>query len=106
MLIRDALGHDTKTVSPRLSVNIVFFTGAADIKFLTFQSIIIIIFFVGGGGGGVCERENHLDSFCKKQASVGVGKFKYKLVQNVPCGALFSLRSGSKFLASTSSNLI
>lgn len=50
MLIRDALGHDTKTVSPRLSVNIVFFTGAADIKFLTFQSIIIIIFFVGGGG--------------------------------------------------------
>ena len=104
MLIRDALGHDTKTVSPRLSVNIVFFTGAADIKFLTFQSIIIIIFFVGGGGG--CERENHLDSFCKKQASVGVGKFKYKLVQNVPCGALFSLRSGSKFLASTSSNLI
>ena len=103
MLIRDALGHDTKTVSPRLSVNIVFFTGAADIKFLTFQSIIIIIFFVGGGG---CERENHLDSFCKKQASVGVGKFKYKLVQNVPCGALFSLRSGSKFLASTSSNLI
>ena len=104
MLIRDALGHDTKTVSLRLSVNIVFFTGAADIKFLTFQSIIIIIFFVGGGGG--CERENHLDSFCKKQASVGVGKFKYKLVQNVPCGALFSLRSGSKFLASTSSNLI
>ena len=104
MLIRDALGHDTKTVSPRLSVNIVFFTGAADIKFLTSQSIIIIIFFVGGGGGG--ERENHLDSFCKKQASVGVGKFKYKLVQNVPCGALFSLRSGSKFLASTSSNLI
>ena len=104
MLIRDALRHDTKTVSPRLSVNIVFFTGAADIKFLTFQSIIIIIFFVGGGG--VCERENHLDSFCKKQASVGVGKFKYKLVQNVPCGALFSLRSGSKFLASTSSNLI
>ena len=103
MLIRDALGHDTKTVSPRLSVNIVFFTGAADIKFLTFQSIIIIIFFWGGGG---CERENHLDSFCKKQASVGVGKFKYKLVQNVPCGALFSLRSGSKFLASTSSNLI
>ena len=105
MLIRDALGHDTKTVSPRLSVNIVFFTGAADIKFLTFQSIIIIIFFVGRGGGG-CERENHLDSFCKKQASVGVGKFKYKLVQNVPCGALFSLRSGSKFLVSTSSNLI
>ena len=105
MLIRDALGHDTKTVSPRLSVNIVFFTGAADIKFLTFQSIIIIIFLVGGGGGG-CERENHLDSFCKKQASVGVGKFKYKLVQNVPFGALFSLRSGSKFLASTSSNLI
>ena len=104
MLIRDALGHDTKTVSPRLSVNIVFFTGAADIKFLTFQSIIIIIFLVGGGGG--CERENHLDSFCKKQASVGVGKFKYKLVQNVPFGALFSLRSGSKFLASTSSNLI
>ena len=104
MLIRDALGDDTKAVSPRLSVNIVFFTGAADIKFLTFQSIIIIIFFVGGGGG--CERENHLDSFCKKQASVGVGKFKYKLVQNVPCGALFSLRSGSKFLASTSSNLI
>ena len=42
----------------------------------------------------------------KKQASVGVGKFKYKLVQNVPCGALFSLRSCSKFLASTSSNLI
>ena len=104
MLIRDALGHDTKTVSPRLSVNIVFFTGAADIKFLTFQSIIIIIFLWGGGGG--CERENHLDSFCKKQASVGVGKFKYKLVQNVPCGALFSLRSGSKSLASTSSNLI
>lgn len=62
---------------------------------------------VGGGeGGGGCERENHLDSLCKKQASVGVGKFKYKLVQNVPCGALFSLRSCSKFLASISSNLI
>ena len=106
MLIRDALRHNTKTVSPRLSVNIVFFTGTADIKFLRFESIIIIIFWGGGGGGRVCERENHLDSFCKKQASVGVGKFKYKLVQNVPCGALFSLRSGSKFLASTSSNLI
>ena len=52
MLIRDALGDDTKAVSPRPSVNIVFFTGAADIKFLRFWSIIIIIFFVGGGGGG------------------------------------------------------
>lgn len=41
-------------------------------------------FLWGRGGGGGCERENHLDSFCKKQASVGVGKFKYKLVQNVP----------------------
>ena len=106
MLIPDALEHDTKTVSPRLSVNIVFFTGAADVKFLTFQSIIIIFFLWVGGGGGGGGRENHLDSFCKKQASVGVGKFKYKLVQNVPFGALFSLRSGSKFLVSTSSNLI
>ena len=50
MLITD--GHNTKTVSPRLSVNIVFFTGAADIEFLRFESIIIIIFFGGGGGWG------------------------------------------------------
>ena len=32
------------------------FYGAADIKFLTSQSIIIIIFFVGGGGGGASEK--------------------------------------------------
>lgn len=101
MLISDALGHYTKTVSPSLSVNIVFFTSGADIKFLRFLTIVIF----GGWGGGGCERENHFDSFCKKQAPVGVGRFKYKLVQNVSCCALFSLQLDSKFLESTSQNL-
>lgn len=58
---------------------------------------------VGEGGGGASEKT--ILSFCKKQASVGVGRFKYKLVQNVSCRALFSLQLDSKFLESTSQNL-
>lgn len=50
MLISDALGHYTKTVSPSLSVNIVFFTSGADIKFLRFLTIVIF------GGWGASEK--------------------------------------------------